>query len=421
MEIEDCGQKDSEKIIYVSNNIPKKSAMESISLIVGIISSILNIFLTCLFLFIVPIIFNALRNAGDKNNKNNEFDFFTAKDFANVKYHGREKLFEKITNNIFEIIQLTEHKSAAEVSDKITVIDRNLLLWGPAGTGKTHFIKKLIFLLNEKIKKKTEQSGKKVTKIQEKTKGYKDKTKHEDGEYVRAYFITPSMLEDKYKGETEKKINKLFEEARDDTKWKATFIFIDEIDSFFANREFSHQDHSSKSKTEFLNLLSGIKEDIMKNVFFVGASNFMSVIDDAFLRRFGQKIEFKLPNGNETYEMLKSITRDWTQEQNRDDYLRHIAEILSKRSCSQSFISELCKRMTWKDAHKKPGAIGRFRIIVLAADEKRQANINNMSTPKSSESFRQYYQTKEKSEKFDHSDFDFELEEEDSSNVETKE
>ncbi|WUR03088.1 AAA family ATPase (membrane bound) [Vairimorpha necatrix] len=419
MSVQNYDQNDTQKIFYLNDN-RKKSTAEQIKLILKIISTILNIFLALMVLFIIPIILHSL---GVNEQKTTEFTFYTAKDFAHIEYHGKDEIFEKTIKKMIEIIELTETKSEAEVTKKIESNFRNFLLWGPPGTGKTFFIKKLIYLLNEKIKKNEEEknrkdkgekgkietaNGNKI--IASKKTNAKVKSLDEDGikekEYVRAYFITPSMLEDKYKGETERKISKLFEEARDNEQWKATFIFVDEIDAFFSDREISHQDNSSKSKTEFLNLLSGIKESIMKNVFFVGASNYMSVIDDAFLRRFGEKIEFSLPNCDEAYEMLKSISRDWTQEENREDYLREIAEILSNKNCSQSFISELCKRMRWADAHKRPGAIKKFRDIVLAAEEKRNEIINRIPSGRAFED-KQYWQMRAKNEKFDNSDFDF--------------
>ncbi|KAK6090853.1 hypothetical protein P3W45_000098 [Vairimorpha bombi] len=259
-----------------------------------------------------------------KNEQGKEFSYFTASQFANYEYHGKQQLFKRIISKMTKIIEMTENMDEKELIGSLTTNKRNFLLHGPPGTGKTQFIKVLVKRLNENLCKKYNTNK----------------------DLVRAYFITPSMLENKFKGETERKIKALFDEARDDKDWKATFIFLDEIDAFFGHRMSTLSEHQTKSKTEFLNLLSGINDDLKKNIFVMGATNRPDQIDPAFVRRMGEAISFKFPDREELEEILENITASWPKSDGYKGFLKNMASRLQDRY-SQSVVTDLCSEVVF--------------------------------------------------------------------------
>lgn len=148
----------------------------------------------------------------------------------------------------------------------------NVMLTGPAGTGKTKLVGYLAKRLNMPM---ISASG--------------------------------SALESGYVGGGSKALNALYRKAC--AKGKC-IIFLDEAQSLFMPRGRSEKKWEDDTANTMLGLLDGVKSDKGQGVIWVVASNFddsSTEMDEAMLRRFSVKINFRLPNKQERRELLRSF------------------------------------------------------------------------------------------------------------------
>jgi cell division protease FtsH len=146
----------------------------------------------------------------------------------------------------------------------------NVMLTGPAGTGKT----KLAGYLAKKLN---------VPLIQ----------------------ASGSGLESGFVGGGSKALNAIYKKA---SKQGRCIIFLDEAQSLFMPRGRGEKKWEDDTANTLLGLLDGIKSDEGAGVIWVVASNFDDAnteMDEAMLRRFSVKINFRLPNKSERRELLK--------------------------------------------------------------------------------------------------------------------
>ena len=123
----------------------------------------------------------------------------------------------------------------------------NLLLWGPPGTGKTEFVKHLGQVLDAKV----------VVKM-------------------------GSDLLSMWVGGTEKNIQRAFKEAESDN----AILFLDEIDGLVQDRSGAQRSWEVTQVNELLHRMENFK-GVM-----VGATNFLTNLDPAIMRRFTFKLQF---------------------------------------------------------------------------------------------------------------------------------
>ncbi|WP_073212185.1 AAA family ATPase [Massilia sp. CF038] len=148
----------------------------------------------------------------------------------------------------------------------------NVMLTGPAGTGKT----KLVGYLAKKLN---------VPLIQ----------------------ASGSALESGYVGGGSKALNALYRKA---CARGSCIIFLDEAQTLFMPRGRGEKKWEDDTANTLLGLLDGVKSDKGQGVIWVVASNFDDAsveMDEAMLRRFSVKINFRLPNKSERGELLKSF------------------------------------------------------------------------------------------------------------------
>jgi len=175
----------------------------------------------------------------------------------------------------------------------------NVMLTGPAGTGKT----KLAGYLAKKL-------------------GYP---------LIQA---SGSALESGYVGGGSKALNALYKKA---CARGNCIIFLDEAQALFMPRGRGEKKWEDDTANTLLGLLDGVKSEQGQGVIWIVASNFddaSSDMDEAMLRRFSVKINFRLPNKGERRALLESFLKrkqdglvDWTHMD-----LDQVAEITANLS-----------------------------------------------------------------------------------------
>ncbi|HZX26978.1 MAG TPA: AAA family ATPase [Telluria sp.] len=175
----------------------------------------------------------------------------------------------------------------------------NVMLTGPAGTGKTKLAGYLAKRLNVPL---IQASG--------------------------------SALESGYVGGGSKALNSLYRKA---CAKGQCIIFLDEAQALFMPRGRGERKWEDDTANTLLGLLDGVKSDQGTGVIWVVASNFddaSSEMDEAMLRRFSVKINFRLPNKAERKELLRSFLarkQDGIVDWDRLD-LDQVAEITTNLS-----------------------------------------------------------------------------------------
>jgi cell division protease FtsH len=128
--------------------------------------------------------------------------------------------------------------------------------------------------------------------------------------------VNGSDFIEKYVGEGARRVREVFDMAK---IWSPTIIFIDEIDAIAIKRgslgDAADREYS-QTLNELLVQMDGFSEE-NKNVIVIGSTNRdLSALDDALLRRFEEKFNFRLPIYTERLEMLKLYIKDMEVNQN---------------------------------------------------------------------------------------------------------
>lgn len=125
---------------------------------------------------------------------------------------------------------------------------------------------------------------------------------------VRSFFLNvkgPELL-DKYVGETEHRIRKIFEEARRHaTYFTPVVIFFDEMEAMFRTRGTGRSsDVETTIVPQFLSELDGVEST--SNLIIIGASNRQDMIDPAILRpkRLDVKVKVDRPTRKSAQDIL---------------------------------------------------------------------------------------------------------------------
>jgi cell division protease FtsH len=147
-------------------------------------------------------------------------------------------------------------------------------------------------------------------------------------------FTSVGSLENKYVGVGANKLEALHKKALEQ---KRCIIFLDEAENLFKKRgSFNAHKHEDDSTQAFLSLLDGVSTNEDATIIWIVASNFNSMnleMDEAVLRRFQHKIDFRLPNKQERKAILAHyLTQIQDKHKASNINLDYIAEITSNLS-----------------------------------------------------------------------------------------
>lgn len=197
------------------------------------------------------------------NPDKNEFKEGKIPDVKFKDVIGIEKIRPIIEKKIFQPLKYPEHFKKYGMK-----AGGGVLMYGPPGTGKTTMAKAI-----------ANEAG------------------------AAFYEIKSSDILDKYVGESEKNIKRLFDLAR---KEKFAIIFFDDMETLFKKRGTS--DHSDQRVTEFLTQIDGF-QGRASNILLLGSTNAPWLIDEAVGRsgRFTEKIYVALPNFEDRILLFKKF------------------------------------------------------------------------------------------------------------------
>ncbi|KAI3636324.1 hypothetical protein MIR68_005676 [Amoeboaphelidium protococcarum] len=182
---------------------------------------------------------------------------------------------------------------------------KGLLLFGPAGTGKTLLAKAVAHESNSKF-----------------------------------FSISSSSLTSKWMGESEKLVRTMFLLAR---HLQPSIIFIDEIDSILGQRQSAsssgggaggESEASRRLKTEFLIQFDGVATDPNDRVVLIAATNRPQDLDEAVRRRFTKRLYIPLPEAETRSQLLKQLLDKHKRHSVSASQLNAIVKKTEGYSCS---------------------------------------------------------------------------------------
>lgn len=164
-----------------------------------------------------------------------------------------EVVFDKdLQERIADFLDEYEHKTVLEAYD--LPVANKLFLFGQTGCGKTMTAKAIANRLKKKI-----------------------------------FIVNLSSIVSSRLGETAKNLSALFKSVEN----KQAVLFFDEFDSLGSIRDYDNNDTSEMKRV--VNTILQLIDSFPKNALLIAATNQMQLIDEALLRRFDLKLEFKNP------------------------------------------------------------------------------------------------------------------------------
>ena len=110
-----------------------------------------------------------------------------------------------------------------------------------------------------------------------------------------------------YLGETEKSIADMFREA----ERQGAVLLLDEVDSFLRSRRQAHQAWEINLVNE---MLVGMEE---YEGWFICTTNYAEILDEATVRRFDLRVEFRPMEPEQAWRLFKSLFGDAAREEHR--------------------------------------------------------------------------------------------------------
>lgn len=159
---------------------------------------------------------------------------------------------QSLSAQINDFLDEYEHREVLESYD--LPVANKLFLYGQTGCGKTMTAKALANRLKKKI-----------------------------------FIVNLSSIVSSRLGETAKNLSSLFKNV----EHKKAVLFFDEFDSLGSMRDYDNNDTSEMKRV--VNTILQLIDSFPKDSILIGATNQIQLIDEALLRRFDLKLEFKNP------------------------------------------------------------------------------------------------------------------------------
>ena len=202
--------------------------------------------------------------------------------FEKLGVGGVDKQFEELFRRAF-MTRVISKKTYKKLGIQHT---KGILLYGPSGTGKTRLARSLSNILKCKSIK----------------------------------IVSGPELLNKYVGQSEENVRKLFEEAMNDKDPNNLYMIVfDEFDSLCKSRGSSQSGIGDSIVNQLLSQIDGV--NVMNNIVLVGLTNRKDMIDEAILRegRFSVHIEIGLPDDIGRLQILKLHTQTLVDNKVLDD------------------------------------------------------------------------------------------------------
>lgn len=170
--------------------------------------------------------------------------------------------------------------------------------------------------------------------------------------------VSAGNMVSKWLGESERLVMTLFEMAREN---QPSVIFLDELDSIGVSRSGSDLGGERRLKTQLLTELQGLSSNINERVTLIGATNLPWEIDFALLSRFEKRIHVPLPD-TQTRERIFEIHMQDIDITSDVDY-SELAELT--KGFSGRDINVLCREASMEPIRelKLQGKLEQERII----------------------------------------------------------
>lgn len=159
---------------------------------------------------------------------------------------------EALSNQINDFLEEYMHREVLQTYG--LPVANKLFLYGQTGCGKTMTAKALANCLQKKI-----------------------------------FIVNLSSIVSSKLGETARNLSTLFKNVTH----KKAVLFFDEFDSLGSMRDYDNNDTSEMKRV--VNTILQLIDTFPKDAVLIGATNQIHLIDEALLRRFDLKLEFKIP------------------------------------------------------------------------------------------------------------------------------
>lgn len=186
---------------------------------------------------------------------------------------------------------------------------KNLQLSGEPGTGKSLFARTLFYLVARNIKAGMLMRKHGVTTVEPLLKNPKiAKELEEFNDVAEFYEIRCDSFFDKYHGNTEARFKQFLRFVEWRQRKLPVFVLIDEAERLLPRRgEVNVQGPAKNLVGSFLADLDGTSTNSHARQFFITATNFPSMIDGGFYRRFGSRLGIPLPKAGTIRVHMKEI------------------------------------------------------------------------------------------------------------------